>query len=171
VYSAVYVRRWFVDRLLLANLVWINSFFSTLYALPYLRLLRSRMGDNVEVERVAHITPDLLTLCTESFIADTVYLGAPRVYRSQLVVGETRIGRRTFIGNSALLAAGRTVADGCLVAVQSVPPPTPRPARPGSARQRWPCRAVRSIARSPRPRPTGRRGGSASPVTPSIWCG
>ena len=92
--------------------VWINSLFSTLYALPYLRLLRARMGDNVEVERVAHITPDLLTLCTESFIADAVYLGAPRVYRGQLVVGETRVGRRTFIGNSTLPPTRQTMADG-----------------------------------------------------------
>ncbi|HEV8638423.1 MAG TPA: amino acid adenylation domain-containing protein, partial [Chloroflexota bacterium] len=121
--SAFYVRKWFVDRLLQANSIAMNSLFSTLYALPYLRLLGAKMGENVEIERVAYVAPDLLTLHPESFIADAVYLGVPRVYQGEVLLGRVEVGRRTFIGNSALLPAGQVVADRCLVGVQSVPPP------------------------------------------------
>jgi non-ribosomal peptide synthetase-like protein len=120
--TGFYLRKWFVDRVLHLNFIFLNSLFSTLYALLYFRLLGARLGPNAEVERVSHVAPDLLTLKPGSFIADAVYLGAPRTARGRTLVAETEVGTRTFIGNSALLPADHKVADGCLVGVQSVPP-------------------------------------------------
>jgi len=117
-----YVRKWFVDRLLHQNGILMNSLFSTLYALPFFRLLGARIERNAEVERVAFVTPDLLTLRSGSFIADAVYLGAPRAHNGLLYVGRTEVGSRSFIGNSALLPSGAAIPDRCLVGIQSVPP-------------------------------------------------
>lgn len=157
--SGVYLRKWFVDRLLQSNYVLLNSLFSTLYTLPYLRCLGANIGQNAEVERVSYVSPDLLTLHPESFIADAVYLGAPRVHRGQMLVGEARIGRRTFIGNSALIPAGQAVADRCLVGVQSLPPARTHPGTSwlGSPALLLPRRDVnRSFSETETYRPTRR---------------
>ena len=140
VQSGFYVRKWFVDRVLQMNGVLMNSLFSTLYALPFLRALGAHVGRGAEVERVAYVTPDLLDLRPGSFIADAVYLGAPRIDRGEVHLGPTVVGTRTFVGNSALLPVVQTVADGCLVVCSRFRPRAPHRGPRGSDRHRFPSR-------------------------------
>ena len=58
-----------------------------------------------------------------SFIADSASVGPPRVSGGHLTVDATVLGRRSFIGNSAVLPGGTRVGDGCLIGVLSLPPP------------------------------------------------
>jgi hypothetical protein len=58
------------------------------------------------VSTASFISPDLLSIGDESFIADSVSLGAPRVRDGQVTLGQNRIGKRSFIGNSAILPPG-----------------------------------------------------------------
>ncbi|HLH55668.1 MAG TPA: peptide synthetase, partial [Verrucomicrobiae bacterium] len=58
----------------------------------------------------------------ESFIADNASLGAPRVRNGVVTIGPNQIGRRAFIGNSALLPPGSAIGDDVLIGCLSCPP-------------------------------------------------
>ena len=61
-------------------------------------------------------------------------LGAPRVEGGWMTLAPTRLGRRTFVGNGAVLPAGTVLGEGSLVGVLSVPPSDPaEAARPGAS--------------------------------------
>jgi non-ribosomal peptide synthetase-like protein len=64
----------------------------------------------------------MLSIDDESFIADSVCLGAPHVRRGWIQSRQTRIGRRTFVGNSAMVPQGTRLGSNCLVGVLSVSP-------------------------------------------------
>ncbi|MEH7457910.1 Pls/PosA family non-ribosomal peptide synthetase [Bacillus sp. JJ1127] len=121
-HSTFYVRKWFVDKLLMMSLAFNNSLYATIYAAPFLRLLGAKMGKMVEVSTVTNIAPDLLIAGEGSFIADAVSIGTPKVFRNQIHIAKTKIGSRTFIGNSAHIEGGKTIGNGCLIGVMSVPP-------------------------------------------------
>ena len=57
----------------------IGPLYATLYLNPWYRLLGAKLGRRAEVSTASFISPDLLTVGEESFIADAVSLGAARV--------------------------------------------------------------------------------------------
>ena len=65
---------------------------------------------------------DLVEIGPESFIADGVVFGDDKAEPNMIRLGPTRIGRRSFIGNSALIPTGSTVGDDVLIGVLSRPP-------------------------------------------------
>ena len=65
---------------------------------------------------------DLIDVGSESFIADGVVFGSAQALPGAVRASRTRIGRRSFIGNSGLLPAGAQVGDNVLVGVLSKPP-------------------------------------------------
>jgi len=123
--SSFGLRKWLADRLMVLSLGMTNSLYSTLYLLPFLRLLGTRVGPRAEVSTVAHIDPDLLTLGTECFVADLAVIGAARFCNGFVILGETSIGERTFIGNAALVPGDTRLAHDSLIGVLSVTPPHP----------------------------------------------
>ncbi len=116
------LRKWMADRLMVLSLGLTNSLYSTLYLLPFLRLLGTRVGPRAEVSTVSHIDPDLLTLGAECFVADLAVIGAARVCNGYMVLGETVIGERGFVGNAALVPGETQMAKDSLLGVLSVPP-------------------------------------------------
>jgi non-ribosomal peptide synthetase-like protein len=125
VFSAAYLRHWLMDQLMALSLDVVNPLYATLYLNPWYRLLGVRLGPRAEISTASSICPDLLTIGAESFIADAVSLGAPRIYRGRAAFAPTVIGERTFVGNSAVIPAGTTLGDGVLIGVLSVPPSEP----------------------------------------------
>jgi non-ribosomal peptide synthetase-like protein len=123
-HSGFYVRKWFVDQLMELSLDVIGPLYATIYLSPWYRLLGARLGRRAEVSTASFISPDLLTLGDEGFIADAVSLGAARVADGRLTVAEVRVGRRAFVGNSALLPPGTVVGERGLIGCLSVPPAT-----------------------------------------------
>jgi non-ribosomal peptide synthetase-like protein len=122
IYSDYYLRWWFVDKLMELSLDIVNSLYATLYLNPWYRLLGVKVGKRAEVSTASSMCHDLLNLGDESFIADAVLLGAPRVRDGRLELMPTRIGKRAFVGNSALIPAGSVIGDDVLVGCLSVPP-------------------------------------------------
>ena len=120
--SLWYIRKWFVDRLMGISLLSMNTLFATLYTPPFLRMLGAKIGRRVEVSTVTHISPGLLEIADESFVADMACLGAPRVYAGRVLLAPTVIGTRTFIGNAALVPVNVTLGNDCLIGVMSTPP-------------------------------------------------
>jgi non-ribosomal peptide synthetase-like protein len=125
VFSLAYVRHWLVDQLMQLSLDIVGPLYATLYLNPWYRLLGVRLGPRAEVSTASSISHDLLEVGEESFIADAVSLGAPRIHRGVLALEKTVTGRRAFVGNSAVIPPGTVLGDGVLVGVLSVPPRDP----------------------------------------------
>jgi non-ribosomal peptide synthetase-like protein len=102
----------------------LGGLFATLFLNPWYRLLGVRLGKHSEVSTAAAHAPDLLQVGEDAFVADAASLGAPRISRGTIEFKATRIGNRTFIGNSAMVPGGRSVADDCLVGCLSSAPAT-----------------------------------------------
>ena len=122
VHGNFYVRNWIVDQLLRMSLDHAGQLHATLYLAPWYRALGARIGRFVELSTANSTTPDLLEIGEGSTVADEVSLGAAHVERGWITVAPTRLGRRTFIGNSAVVPAGTTLGDNTLVGVLSLTP-------------------------------------------------
>ena len=120
--SSFFLRKWTVDKLVELSLMLDNAQYCTLYIAPFLRMLGAKIGVRGEISTVSNITPELLTIKDEAFVADMASIGPARVYRKTLMVAPITIGVRSFIGNAALMPVGGKVPDGCLIGVQSTPP-------------------------------------------------
>ncbi|QDL11218.1 peptide synthetase [Brasilonema octagenarum UFV-E1] len=117
-----YVRLWYVDKLMALSLDIIRPLYATLYLLPWYRLLGAKLGWRAEISTPSSLVPDLVTIGDESFIADGVIMGVPRVECGRIHLQSTKIGKRAFIGNSALLPAGVIIGDDTLIGCMSVTP-------------------------------------------------
>ncbi|MCX7009029.1 MAG: peptide synthetase, partial [Kiritimatiellaeota bacterium] len=122
IFSVAYLRHWLVDKLMELSLDILSPLYATVFLNPWYRLLGVRLGRGAEVSTASSIGYDALKIGDESFIADGVGLGVPHVHRGEFEIEETQIGRRAFIGNSAVLPAGAEIGDGVLIGVLSVPP-------------------------------------------------
>jgi non-ribosomal peptide synthetase-like protein len=121
-HSGRYWRKWFVDQLLELSLDVLGPLYATIYLVPWYRLLGAKLGRRAEVSTASFISPDLLTMGDEGFIADSVSLGAARVENGEVALDAVRVGDRAFVGNSAVLPAGTDVGADALIGCLSIPP-------------------------------------------------
>jgi len=124
-HSFYYLRKWFADQTLDLSLDILGPLYASVYLTPWYKLLGAKLGYGAEVSTASFISPDLLSIGDESFIADSVSLGAPRVRDGFMTLGRNHIGKRSFIGNSALLPPGTVIGDSVLIGCLSAPPPNP----------------------------------------------
>ncbi len=122
IWSHFYVRYWFVKQLGELALDLLHPIYATLYVRPWYRALGAKIGARAEVSTATSVVPDLIDIGPESFIADGVVFGAARAEPGAIRLEKTRIGRRSFIGNSGLLPTGADVGDEVLIGVLSKPP-------------------------------------------------
>ncbi len=120
--SWLYVRKWFVDQLMEVSLDFLGPLYATLYLNPWYKLLGAKIGAKAEISTACSASPDLIQLGDESFVADAVSLGTPRIEAGYITLAKTEIGRRAFIGNSALIPAGHTIGESTLIGVLSSTP-------------------------------------------------
>jgi non-ribosomal peptide synthetase-like protein len=120
--SFYHVRKWFVDKTLELSLDVVGPLYASVYLSPWYKALGATIGRGAEISTASFISPDLLEVGPESFIADNASLGAPRVRNGTVSLGHNRIGRRAFIGNSALLPPGTVIGDDVLIGCLSTPP-------------------------------------------------
>jgi non-ribosomal peptide synthetase-like protein len=123
--SLFYLRKWFVSQTMNLSLDILGPLYASVYLAPWYRLLGAKLGKGAEVSTASFVSPDLLSVGEESFIADSVSLGAQRVRNGYLTIGHNRIGKRSFIGNSAMLPPGAAVGDNVLIGCLSTTPPNP----------------------------------------------
>ncbi|WP_062221632.1 Pls/PosA family non-ribosomal peptide synthetase [Aureimonas sp. D3] len=117
-----YLRFWFVQQINDLALQLLHPIYATLYVAPWYRALGVKVGRRAEISTASAIVPDLVEIGPESFIADAVLFGAARIEPGRIRLARTRIGHRSFIGNSALLPTGAQIGDGVLIGVLSKPP-------------------------------------------------
>ncbi|HEX3657462.1 MAG TPA: Pls/PosA family non-ribosomal peptide synthetase [Pirellulales bacterium] len=120
--GSFYWRKWFVDQLMELSLDVLGPLYATIYLTPFYRALGAKLGKRAEVSTASFISPDLLSIDEDGFIADSVSLGAARVDQGWIHIDRTHVGKRSFIGNSALLPPGSSVGDNCLIGCLSTTP-------------------------------------------------
>ena len=121
-HSVFYFRKWFVDQTFRLSLDILGPLYASLYLPPWYRMLGAKLGKGVELSTASFISPDLLSVAEEGFVADAVSLGATRVRDGFVTVAGNHIGRRSFIGNSAVLPPGAVIGESCLIGCLSIPP-------------------------------------------------
>ena len=133
IHSWFYVRKWFVDHLMDLSLDFLGPLYASVYLEPWFKLLGAKLGKQAEISTAGAVSPDLLDIGDESFLADSVTLGAARVEGGFITLAHCRVGKRAFVGNSAMLPPGSGVADNALVGCLSLPPANAADAaRPGA---------------------------------------
>ena len=108
----------------------------------WLRLLGARVGPRAEVSTVVPV-PSLMEVGTGAFLADDALVAPRRLFNGWVHMGPVRVGRRAFVGNSGIVAPGRTVPDGALIGVLSAAPAS---AQPGSS---WLGQPAMELPRKP----------------------
>ena len=120
-FSIFYIRKWFVDQLIQCGNDVTNTFYATLYLLPCFRMLGIKVGQRAEISTASELSYDLVSIGSESFVADLTTICSPKIYNSEFTLEQTKIGDRAFIGNNSVLSSGITITDGTLIGVLSVP--------------------------------------------------
>lgn len=119
--SLTYLRKWSADFLMGASRTMLLPLYTTLYLPPWLRMLGARIGPRAELSTVSQVSPEGLDIGQESFLADGVVIGRRRMFNGSFEIGGNRIGRRTFVGNNALMPVGENIGDNSLLGVLSTP--------------------------------------------------
>ncbi len=121
--SFVYLCKWSMDALMSMGRAVMLPLYTTLYLPPWLRLLGARIGKRAELSTVSQMSPEMVVIGDESFLADGVVIGRRRMFSGCFMMAENRIGRRTFVGNNSLMPVGTSLGDNSLLGVLSTPPP------------------------------------------------
>jgi non-ribosomal peptide synthetase-like protein len=120
--SFFYVRKWAADLLMQLSRTFARPLYTTIYLPAWLRLLGARIGRRAEISTVAQMSPKLTRIGDQSFFADGSMIGGNRIHRGLVELRESRIGRRSFVGNGAILPVGASLGDNCLLGCLSAPP-------------------------------------------------
>ncbi|KAH0398506.1 Non-ribosomal peptide synthetase C-terminal, partial [Aureobasidium melanogenum] len=123
IYSMFYLRKWFNERLMDLALDVLHPVFATLYIVPFLRALGTKIGKRAEVSTARSVNFGLLEIGEESFVADAVIMGEGVIKNNQLTLKKTKLEPRAFAGNASVLPQGTTLASGTLLGVLSIAPP------------------------------------------------
>ncbi|WJZ18875.1 Pls/PosA family non-ribosomal peptide synthetase [Corynebacterium guangdongense] len=94
----------------------------------WFRSLGATIGKDVEISTAVGI-PALTEIKDGAFLADDTLVGGYELGGGWMLTGETKIGKRSFVGNSGITSPGRKLAKNSLVAVQSS---TPKKAKAGA---------------------------------------
>lgn len=120
--SPVYLKKWCSDGWMKLSKVILLPLYTTIYLPPWLRAMGAKIGKRAELSTVWQFAPELIDVGEESFFADGSIIGGKRFFRGVVEIAMNRIGRRSFVGNSAILPVGKSLGNGCLLGVQSIPP-------------------------------------------------
>lgn len=125
-HSAVYYCKWLGNQIQEASLAVLHGLYATVYAPWWYRLLGARVGRGTEISTALGVVPDMLTIGTDSFVADGVMLGDERIEGGWMTLRPTTIGNRSFLGNGAFVPDGSVLPDDVLIGVQSKVPDNAR---------------------------------------------
>ncbi|MEE2521867.1 Pls/PosA family non-ribosomal peptide synthetase [Pseudarthrobacter sp. J75] len=120
---------WATERVLDLARDLLFPIYASLFTPVWLRLLGARIGKNVEASTVL-LLPKMTTVGDGAFLADDTMVASYELGGGWMKIAPAKIGKRSFLGNSGMTAAGRNVPKNSLVAVLSA---TPTKAKSGSS--------------------------------------
>ncbi len=120
--SLLFLRKWLVDTLVATSGSFLHSLYTTIYLPPWLRMLGADIGSRAEISTVTMVTPDLIKIDDESFFADGSMVGGRHIFGGSFQIDRNEVGRRSFVGNNALLPLGHDLGQNSLLGVLSLSP-------------------------------------------------
>src|SRR5690606_3483036 len=112
---------WATERLLDGARNFLFPLYASLLTPIWLRLLGAKIGKRVEASTVL-LLPKFTTVADGAFLADDTMIASYELGGGWLRIGEAKVGKRAFLGNSGMTAPGRRVPKNGLVAVLSAAP-------------------------------------------------
>ncbi|MDO5512038.1 Pls/PosA family non-ribosomal peptide synthetase [Corynebacterium sp.] len=112
---------WTVERLMDDARTYLFPLYAGQLTPLWLRSLGAKIGRNVEVS-TAVMVPKLTDVREGAFLADDTLVGGYELGGGWMLTGETRVGKRSFVGNSGITGPGRKLPKNSLVAVLSSTP-------------------------------------------------
>jgi non-ribosomal peptide synthetase-like protein len=112
---------WTIERLLDSARTILFPLYSSLFTPVWLRMLGAEVGKDVEASTVLLI-PSMTRIEDGAFLADDTMVASYELTGGWMRIGAVRIGKRAFLGNSGMAAAGHRVPRDGLVAVLSSAP-------------------------------------------------
>ncbi len=112
---------WTIERLMDDARTYLFPLYAGQLTPLWLRSLGARIGRNVEVSTAVMI-PTLTDVREGAFLADDTLVGGYELGGGWMLTGETRVGKRSFVGNSGITGPGRKLPKNSLVAVLSSTP-------------------------------------------------
>jgi non-ribosomal peptide synthetase-like protein len=112
---------WLTEALLTKSLISTYPIYASLFTPVWMRIIGARVGKHVEVSTVETL-PHLTHFADRSFLADHSMVSSKRVRNGWLHLGASRVGEKSFVGNSAIVGPDRNVPDNSLLAVLSSAP-------------------------------------------------
>lgn len=120
---------WATERVLDLARDLLFPIYASLFTPVWLRLLGAKVGKNVEASTVL-LVPKMTTIGEGAFLADDTMVASYELGGGWMKIAPAKIGKRSFLGNSGMTAAGRSVPKNSLVAVLSA---TPSKAKSGTS--------------------------------------
>jgi len=114
-------RLWAVERLMDDARTHLFPLYAGQLTPLWLRSLGATIGRDVEIS-TAVMVPTLTEVRDGAFLADDTMVGGYELGGGWMLSGETRVGKRSFVGNSGITGPGRKLAKNSLVAVLSSTP-------------------------------------------------
>ncbi|GLY66427.1 non-ribosomal peptide synthetase [Amycolatopsis taiwanensis] len=116
-WSGAYVRVWLKARLVSSAGRWLSG---GLFWPAWLRIAGMKVGRGCEISTIIDVVPELVRVGPDSFFADGIYLGGPRVHQGAVTLAPVVVGANTFLGNHAVLPAGGQVPGDVLIGISTV---------------------------------------------------
>ncbi|TQL47068.1 non-ribosomal peptide synthetase-like protein [Homoserinimonas aerilata] len=120
---------WSIERVLDLSRTFLFPLYSSMFTPVWLRMLGAKVGRGVEASTVL-LLPSMTTIKDGAFLADDTMIGSYELGGGWMRIAEVEIGKRAFLGNSGMAAAGHKVPRDGLVAVLSS---APRKSKSGSS--------------------------------------
>ncbi|MGG5172213.1 Pls/PosA family non-ribosomal peptide synthetase [Pseudarthrobacter sp. J1738] len=135
---------WATERVLDMARDLLFPIYASLFTPIWLRLLGAKIGKNVEASTVL-LVPKMTTVGDGAFLADDTMVASYELGGGWMKIGPAKVGKRAFLGNSGMTAAGRNVPKNSLVAVLSA---TPLKAKSGTSWLGSPPVRLRRVAQA-----------------------
>jgi non-ribosomal peptide synthetase-like protein len=116
-WSLEYIRVRMKTELLESSGHWLAG---TLFWPVWLRWAGMKVGRRCEISTIHDTVPEMVEIGTETFLADGIYIGGPRIDRGTVTLAATRLGSSVFLGNHVVIPGGRSLPDGVLLGVCTV---------------------------------------------------
>jgi len=86
----------------------------------WLRWAGMKVPRGCEISTILDTVPEMVEMGAETFLADGIYIGGPRIDRGTVTLARTRLGSGVFLGNHVVIPAGRSLPDNVLLGVCTV---------------------------------------------------
>lgn len=142
--SRIAWQAWTIERLLDSARTVLFPLYSSLFTPIWLRMLGAQVGRDVEASTVL-LLPSLTSIEDGAFLADDTMVASYDLGGGWMRIDRVRIGKRAFVGNSGMVAAGHRVPKDGLIAVLSA---APAKAKAGTSWLGSPAVRLRRVAAS-----------------------